>query len=334
MRTTGIVLLLFVCMAAANAYALTIKVGSVAPARSPWDKALKKLDQRWREISKGSVQLKVYPGSIAGSEADVIRKMRIGILSGGGFTNRGLTTLCSDIHIFNIPLLFQSDEEFERVFEAMKQDFEACIREQGFHVVIWNLSGWVKFFSANPVLRPKDLLAHKISFAPNAPVMEQAWKSAGYHLVRNEMKDLMMALQSGMVNAYYLPPLLAASGQYFALTPHMCNIRVAPLVGGIVITDKVWQRVPQQYRQPMMQAAERIAAELYQETVRLEEEAVQEMVKRGLNIHDVPADALKEWRQVADKGIQSLVDKVFSRTLYTRIKDLLTALRSRADDAK
>ena len=39
----------------------------------------------WERLSNGSVQVKIYPGSIAGSEQDMIRKMRLGSLQGGVF---------------------------------------------------------------------------------------------------------------------------------------------------------------------------------------------------------------------------------------------------------
>ena len=69
-------------------YPLTIKVGSIAPARSPWDKALRELGREWKKISNGSIRLKIYPGGIAGSEKAMIRKMKIGTLGGAVFTNR------------------------------------------------------------------------------------------------------------------------------------------------------------------------------------------------------------------------------------------------------
>ncbi len=67
-------------------FALTIKLGSVAPDGSPWDVALKKMASKWYKISNGEVRIKIYPGGIVGDEPDMIRKMRIGQLHSAIFT--------------------------------------------------------------------------------------------------------------------------------------------------------------------------------------------------------------------------------------------------------
>jgi TRAP-type C4-dicarboxylate transport system substrate-binding protein len=52
---------------AAPAQAVTVKLGTLAPAGSAWHDALKEMAQRWEEISGGRVRLKVYPGGVQGS---------------------------------------------------------------------------------------------------------------------------------------------------------------------------------------------------------------------------------------------------------------------------
>ena len=47
----------------------------------------------WERISNGAVQVKIYPGGIAGGEQDMIRKMRLGVLQGGVFSNMGLAKI-------------------------------------------------------------------------------------------------------------------------------------------------------------------------------------------------------------------------------------------------
>ena len=181
------------------------------------------------------------------------------------------------------------------------------------------MTGWVHFFSKNPVICPDDMKKHRLSFTASEPKIEQAWKKSGYHIVPNTMEDLMMALQSGMVTAFYLPPLWAGSGQYFALAPHMCSLRVAPLAGAIVVSDKIWKKIPDQYKEEMMNAAHNLASELYKTVIELEKDVVQTMVEHGLTIHNVPSNVQKEWKDVSDKGMDVLLGEVFSEEIYTQL---------------
>jgi TRAP-type C4-dicarboxylate transport system substrate-binding protein len=314
------------------AYSLTIKIGSIAPARSPWDKALRELGREWTKITEGKVRLKIYPGGIAGNQDDVIRKMRMGILGGALMVNRGFTKLYRDVYALNIPFLITSEDELNYVLDKLKPVYEKAIEEKGFKVVILTRAGFFHFFTKEPVKYPEDLKKHKLSFTSNEPQLEQAWKKSGYHVVPNDLNDLMMALQSGMVTAFYLPPLVAGSGQYFPLAPYMSSQPIAPMVGGIILTKRIWEQIPEKYKKEMMNVCVGLDERLYKKTVKLEKEAVEEMTKHGLKIIDFPPGAMEKWREASDKGMNELIGKVFSKETYDLILHYLEEFRKKNDN--
>jgi len=313
-------------------FSITIKIGSIAPAKSPWDKALRELGREWRSISGGQIKVKIYPGGIAGSEDDMIRKMKVGILGGAVFTNRGLTKIYSDFYVLNLPFTFNSEKEFLHVAGKMNPIFEEGIEKKGYKVVIWSMAGWVHFFSKHKIEYPKDLKRHKLSFTTGEPEREQVWKKSGYQVIPNDMSDLMMGLQSGMVNAFYLPPLVAASGQYFPLAPNMLSLKIAPIYGGIVISKKKWKQIPDKFKPKLMALAQKISIDLKNKTASLEQEAVDTMKKHGLKIHSLPADGMVKWRAAVEKGFKSLINKVFSRQIYEKMIEYLKNFRTNKDD--
>ncbi|MFQ6070535.1 MAG: TRAP transporter substrate-binding protein DctP [Candidatus Aminicenantales bacterium] len=300
-------------------HSLVIKIGSIAPARSPWDKAIRQVGREWKEITGGEVELKIYPGGIVGGEGDMIRKMRLGTLGGAVLSNRGLKKIYSDIYVLNIPFLIRTDGELLYVLDKMKPVFEGNIKKKGFKVIIWSMAGWIHFFSKDPIIYPEDLKKHKLSYTVGEPEMEQAWKKSGYHVIPNSMEDLMMSLQSGMVTAFYLTPLIAGSGQYFPLAPHMCSLKVVPLVGAIVLSEKIWDRIPEAFKEKMINSAEKRVEPLYSEVIELENKALKTMVANGLIINKVPDDALEKWKKASEKGMDVLIDKVFSREVYDQV---------------
>jgi TRAP-type C4-dicarboxylate transport system substrate-binding protein len=309
--------------------AQVIKIGSIAPDRSPWNDALKEIAREWETITQGQVKLKIYPGGIAGSEEDMIRKMKVGTLGGAVLTNIGLTKINPDAFVLSTPFMFHSEKEMAYVMQRLNPVFEKQIMEKGFKVIIWTMSGWVNFFSKNPVLYPQDLKKQKLSFTTGEPEMEQAWKKSGYHIVPTEMKDLMMALQSGMVDSFYLPPLVAGSGQFFPLAPHMNTLKIAPLVGGMVIMDRIWEKIPENYKSAMMDVVRKQSDKLDLETADLEKKAMDTMKKNGLIIHEAPADSLPKWKEEAAKGMDELIGKKFSREIYDRLQQILREYRGK-----
>ncbi len=57
---------------------VVIKLATLAPEGTLFYDALLKLAGEWSRLSGGAVRLKIYPGGVAGSEYDMVRKLRIG----------------------------------------------------------------------------------------------------------------------------------------------------------------------------------------------------------------------------------------------------------------
>ena len=306
---------------------IVIKIASIAPSRSPWDKALQQVANEWEKISNGAVQVKTYPGGIAGGEQDMIRKMRLGVLQGGVFSNMGMAKIDHDLTVLAIPFLFHSREEFDAVFAEMKPTFEGIVERRGFKTMFWTIAGWVHFFSKTPVLDPDDLKKHKISVTADFPEVEQVWKRMGYDAVSGDQGDLMIQLQSGAVTALYLPALIAGSGQFFALAPHMLGPALAPLAGALLLSDKAWAAIPEELHQPFLDAVAGAAKGLYDETMELEADAIKMMKDNGLVVHDPSPAALARWHESADRAVGGLLGTVFSKELYTQVMSCLLEYR-------
>jgi TRAP-type C4-dicarboxylate transport system substrate-binding protein len=305
--------------AAASSGPIVIKIASIAPSRSPWDKALVKVANEWERLSNGSVQVKIFPGSSAGDEQDMIRKMRLGSIQGGVFSTMGMARIDHSLTVLCIPFLFHSREEFNAVFDRMKPTFEKIIEERGFKTMLWTLAGWINIFSKKAVVDPDDLKKLKISVTADFPEIEQVWKRMGYEVVTGGNNDLMIQLQSGAATALYLPALVAGSGQFFALAPHMLSPSLAPLVGGLLLSDKAWASIPADLHQPFLDAVASAAKGLYDETMTLEADAVKMMKDNGLVVHDPTSAALAKWQETVARAVDSLMGSVFSKEIYDQI---------------
>ncbi len=62
-----------------------IRLGTLAPQGTSYHRILQSMGERWRTATNGQVQLTVYAGTM-GSEAELIRRMRLGQLQAGALT--------------------------------------------------------------------------------------------------------------------------------------------------------------------------------------------------------------------------------------------------------
>lgn len=327
----SVTLLVLLTLSILPSHALTIKLGSLAPSGSPWDKALRKISAEWASISNGKVNLKIYPGGIAGGEEDMLRKMRIGQLNAAGLTGIGMCRVFPGILAVQIPLLVRTDEELYYVIEKMRPKFEKELEAKGFTVLIWSKVGWVHFFSKNPVVKPDDLRAHKLFNYAGDPDGTLAWKKAGFHPVPLSPTELMTSLQSGMVDAFSTTPLSAAAYQWFGLAKNMCGMKWAPLIGGIIVSTKTWNKLPADLREKLLDAARKIGKEIQAEIDNADAEAIKIMKEHGLKVHPVSTEIEGQWLSEVQDGFKMIVGKSFDEASYNEVVKHLKAYRESND---
>ncbi len=310
----------FALAAGGPAFGLTIKLGSLAPAGSPWDRGLSRLGAEWQKISNGTVELKIYPGGIVGDEADMTRKMRIGQLNAAGLSGVGLLRIYPDIITVQLPLFIQSNAELNYVLDKIKPVFSKELEKRGFKVVIWSFVGWVHFFSKNPVVTPDDLKQQKLFVWAGDADAAHIWKECGFHVVPLTPTDLMPSLQSGMVDAFSATPLSAASYQWFGLAKNMCAMKWAPLIGGIVVSTSTWSKLDPGLAAKLEEAATRIGSDMQDEILKADATALDVMKKNGLVVNPVPQIAEDAWRASIRGAFEKGFLKNINADVYETVK--------------
>ncbi|MBT3272498.1 MAG: TRAP transporter substrate-binding protein DctP [Spirochaetales bacterium] len=330
MKGIRIVILIFlVCFVPlSQASALTLKIGSLGPVDTPWDDAMKRLAVAWRDITGGRVTLKIYPGGIAGDESDMIRKVRIGQLDGAALSGTGLNRITSDILTLVLPLFFSGNDELTHVLENTHEDFADVMADKGFQLLGLASSGWIRFFGKEPIMSPADLQVQRLAVSAEDEEILYAWRAMGFDAIPLHTKEVLLGLQSGMAEAFHTPAIIAAIYQWFALAPNMSNIEVAPLITGLVIGEKSWRRVPEQYKEELTEASRAVMYPLYEEVMVLEADAIQIMVDNGLVINEFDDETIAQWDEIVTQGHDILVGTSITPEIYTRVKKLRDEYRA------
>src|ERR1035441_1279505 len=93
----GLVMLVLVFLIPVNrvmgAEPVKVRLGTLAPKGSSYTKHLQAMGEQWRSAPGGGVQLTIYPDGTMGSEADMVRRMRLGQLQAAMVTTTGLTEI-------------------------------------------------------------------------------------------------------------------------------------------------------------------------------------------------------------------------------------------------
>lgn len=306
----------------------TIKMGTLAPQGSPWYQALREMAEEWKAVSAGRVQVRIYPGGVAGDDPVMVRKMRIGQLHAATLTGAGLSGITPEISALSLPMMFTSYDEFNYVRERVRPELEALLEVKGFKVLAWADVGWVYSFTERPVIHPDDLKSHKLFVWAGNPAYVDAWRDAGYNPVPLAMTELHMGLQSGLVNAFNVPPIAALSFQWFKHANHMSNLKWAPMVGSVTISTRAWQQIPSELRPALLKAARDAGGRVQSALGELEVEAIEAMKKHGLVVHQVPPEIAALWEERARAGYPSLIGSAVPAGMAAKVERLRDEYRS------
>ena len=178
------------------------------------------------------------------------------------------------------------------------------------------------------MVRPDDLKALRLFVWSGQAAFTEVWKDAGYHPVELPATDILMGLQSGMINAFSTTPLAALSYQWFGLAKHMTDLKWAPLVGATVISIKKWQEIPDEVKPALLKSARETGARLQRETRNLDNNAIAVMQKHGLTVHPVPPDVVTQWEQTARAHYPTLTAKIVPAEMVAEVEKLRDEYRA------
>jgi len=290
----------------AAAQGAVVKLATLVPEGSVWDKALRDMGTEWSTATQGRVALRVYPGGVAGDEPDVVRKMRIGQLQAAAITTAGLASIDPSFNVFNVPMFFTSYPELYATLAKLEPTLKQRLEEKGFVLLSWGHGGWVYFFTKQPVESVDGLRKSKLFIWAGDDKMAVIWKAKGFNVVPLAATDIMTGLQTGMIDAYPTTPLLGLTLQWYRQTPNMVGMGMAPLVGGLVMTKAAWNKLPEADRAKVQAACDRMERKLEVEVPRQDTTAVAEMKKRGLKVNAISAANAAAFRTVAEDFANSM----------------------------
>lgn len=274
--------LLFAAPATA-AEKVVVKLGTMAPDGSAWHSLLKQMGEEWAKASGGTVQLKVFPGGVAGNEGDMVRKMRIGQLQAASLTVIGLHDIEASPQALATPGLIRTQDEWNYVFEKMVPIWEPRFIEKGFVPVQWADTGWVYMFLTKP-LKPSQLKGTKVFAWAGDPASVKGFEAAGFQPVVISSTDILPSLTTGMIQGVANVPIMAFTARFHESAKYMIDAAWGHLPGGTVVRKETWEKIPADVRPKIMAIARDYGRRVDAEVTRMQADAIAQMKKSGLQV--------------------------------------------------
>jgi len=324
-----VALMLLGSPAAGAAKSLEIKIATLAPEGSSWMKTFDAINAEVSRKTNAEVSFKFYPGGILGDEKDMLRKMYIGQINGAVLTAAGLSAIFGEMDVFQIPFLFQSYDEVDFVIKEMNGFFREGFEKHGYVLLGWSEGGFVRLLSTTPIATLDDLKKAKVWTWADSPMTKAIFDEAGISAIPLSIPDVLVGLQTGLVDVVYAPPTGAISLQWFTKIKYMTDVNLIYLIGGVVIRKDIFEKISPTNQEILMDTCRRLMEQL-KTTIRKEnQEAVQVMVQQGVKIIHPTPEQVADFIRVSDKAMQKLEGKSFSKKVRDEVTAMIQAYRKK-----
>jgi len=308
---------------------ITIKMASPVPENTPWGGFFNQLAADWKRITNGEVEMIVYHNGVAGSEKEVVRNLRVNQIQAAVLSTYGLYEITPEIMTLSCPFLIRDDEELDLVLAGLKGELEQKINSKGYFTMAWARVGWVKFFSKQPIFVPADLKRQKLGTLSDQSEMNEIFRTMGFQMVPVARNDILIALNSNMVDAVFQSPVAVGSTQVFGLAKNMASINIAPFIGSVVFNQRAWRAIPDKYKPQLIEAVRKYESQLDKSIRDLEDDMIKIMGDYGLTVNRLTPQQEQLWYDEIGKSMPTLIDSMFDRNTYNRIEAILRPHRNR-----
>jgi tripartite ATP-independent transporter DctP family solute receptor len=183
----------------AAAQTARIRLGTVAPAGSPWMESL--------ELMKGMVErgggvtLQLFPGGQLGDEIQMAEGTQFGSIECSGISAGALATLLPAFDVFELPYAWESSAEAYYVIDNHFRDyFTRELARAGLVLLGWSENGWRNFHTRNRAIRrPEDLRGLRMR-SQESPIHLAFWRALGANAQPMAVTDVYQAFQRGVID--------------------------------------------------------------------------------------------------------------------------------------
>ncbi|MFP4059067.1 MAG: TRAP transporter substrate-binding protein [Bacteroidales bacterium] len=252
----------------------------------PVHKGMAFMAKRVDEISKGKLQVQIYPSGQLGSEQQCVELLQIGSLAITKISAAVMESFVEDYKVLGLPYIFLSKEHSFEVLDGPvgKELLEAPVEYRIKGLCFYDAGSRSFYTASHPILSPDDLKGMKIRVMKSITAINMI-KAMGGSPTPISYGELYTALQSGVVDGAENNPPSFYFSRHYEVCKHYSLNEHTMIPDVLAISTVVWNKLSDQEKKWLMQAVDEsviVQRELWKEAV---EESLSEIKKNGVEIY-------------------------------------------------
>jgi TRAP-type C4-dicarboxylate transport system substrate-binding protein len=297
----------------AHADPVELRIATLAPSGSPWMDVLDKAAAEIKDKTAGRVTMHYFEGGQQGDERDFVRKIKLGQLDGAAVTAIGLAMIDESIRVLELPMMFESAEEFDYVADKMWPYFQKKFEKKGFKLNDRGEVGWIYFLSKNKVESLADLKGQKLWMWGDDQLVGSMFKKLGLNGVPLGVPEVDAGLTSGKIDACYGSPVAAVALQWYSKVKYMTSMPMSFAMGATVVSQDAIKKLSADDVKSIEDIGRASAKKLRKVIRKANEDAKGTMTRKGITVVQTPVAMVDEFTKDSQEAWKELVGKIYTQ---------------------
>jgi TRAP-type C4-dicarboxylate transport system substrate-binding protein len=298
-----------------------IRLGTLAPAGSTWDRVFKAWNKSLSDKTGGALSFQFFPGGVAGDEKDVIRKMKLGQMDAGGFTTVGLSQIAKPLSLLTTPGIIDGYDHLNKVRAELAPDLEAIFDKEGYKLLGWGDAGFGRVMSNRPILMPSDYKAVRPWVPKDEAAFPEFMKIVGANGVPAGIPEVFPALQTGMIDTVMVSAIAAVALQWFRNVKFVAKEAQIPIVGATLIRKEFLTNLPPDQAAALLETGTKAHEVLLKSIAKEDDTAYKSLTgKLGLKEFSMAATPaqVKAWSDTSKELRKRLTGKLWTAEFFQK----------------
>lgn len=283
---------------AADIQERTIKFPSASNKGHPQVLGVEKFAELVKAKSGGKLNVKPFPGGTLGPDLQVVSAMQGGTVEMNVMNASLLAGNVKEMTLFDLPYLFGSAKEADAVADGpVGRRLLDKLQERGLvGLAYWDLGFRQVHTTKKPLAKADDFKGTKIRVIPT-PIYVEFMNGLGANAVPMPFTETYTALEQGAIDGMTNPLLNITDGKYDEVTKHLTLTNHMYTPQAVIVSKKFWDKLSADEQKILQEAATETAA--YQRKTAREQaaKALDELKKRGMTVHELPAEEVAKLRE-------------------------------------
>jgi TRAP-type C4-dicarboxylate transport system substrate-binding protein len=327
MRCAGAFLVGLALAWRADADAVVLKVGALAPEKSPWGQVLTSWQKVVTKKSNGALALQMFWNGQQGDEKAMIEKVRTGQLDAASVTSAGLSGINRDVLALQLPGAFRTWEMLDAAREKVRPRLEAKFQQRGFRILGWGDVGQLKTMSRGfKVLAPSDLRGRAVFAFPSDVIGPAVYNELGIPYKTLGITEILPALAGGHIDIVNAPALGAEQLQWSSKIDHVHTRTSVFAIGALLFSDTRYRGLAPDVQRLLDETGSQ-ASRALTTRIRLEDAAAFERLKAKVTTYESDPGGEAAWRSLFLKVFPRLRGTSFDPVVFDEV---VATLRTQA----